>query len=307
MSLRKTWHDALRWMMQTIARRLSHFVVPEIARLTEAELLSDAFDDQSSIPQTIRVEDKGADTTVVSFSNGGFMHGGLPTYAFRDLLSELQPPCNLIFIRDVHRVAYHLRPNGEPGGLAFYEAEIKATLARLGSSTTHMIGDSSGAAAAVYFGTRCDAERVLALTMPYPMEPWGTPRAVLRHVLNLREVLRDRGSYWDSLVISAFSLVARRTLISHIGEDNIFSPIETYQRAARRPKLTIIYGERCLGDAANAMRYAELSDVELMPLPTGRHNIWIPLARSGSIKRLVQDKLLGAVEPRYETTPQPGQ
>ena len=294
MGLRHRWQDFLRWVIQASSRRLSHVLVPEIARLTQAELLSDAFDDDAALPQTIRVEDRGADTTVVSFSNGGFMHGGLPTYAFRDLLEQLQPPCNLVFVRDVHRVAYHLRPDATAGGLDFYEAELKATLARLGSTTTHMIGDSSGAAAAVYFGTRCGAERILALTMPYPLAPWASPRAFLGHLFDVRKLWRDRVAYWDNLIISAFSVGALRTLISHVGEVGIFSPIETYSRAERRPRLTLVYGERCKADAANALRYAELDEVELMPLPTGRHHIWISLARSGSIQRLIQDKLLGA-------------
>ena len=44
MRLRKTWHGLLHWLVHTSARRLSHFVVPEVARLTQEELLSDAFD-----------------------------------------------------------------------------------------------------------------------------------------------------------------------------------------------------------------------------------------------------------------------
>ena len=90
----------------------------------DEELKSDAFDQDGDVPQTIRIEDHQAEVTVVSLSSGGLVHAGLPTYAFSDLLRGMKTPCNLIFIRDVHRVAYHLLPNGDAGGLAFYEQEI---------------------------------------------------------------------------------------------------------------------------------------------------------------------------------------
>jgi len=293
MGLRSRWKSFHRWSMDTIARWLSHILVPEIASVAQREIDSDAFENQGEVPQTIRIEDNGASTTIVSFSSGGFIHSGLPTYAFGKLLAGMKEPCNIIFIRDLHRVAYHLLPNGEPGGLEFYEREIKEALRKLGSTTTHMIGESSGAAAAVYFGTLCGAKRVLAMTMPFPMEPWSTPRALFRHLFNLRELFRDRRSYWDSLMISAFSFLARRTLLNHIGEDGIFNPIETYRNASIRPGLTLIYGERCDGDATNARLLEGMEDVELIPLPTGRHTLWIPLARLGSIGTLIEEKLLG--------------
>jgi hypothetical protein len=305
MSFKSKWKDRQRQIMDTVARRLSHILVPEIAAVVEEELDSDAFDGEGPIPQTIRIEDNQADTTVVSFSSGGFMHAGLPTYAFGDLLQSMQTPCNLIFVRDVHRVAYHLRPDAAPGGLEFYEAAINEAVKKMGSTTTLMVGDSSGAAAALYFGTRCGAKRVLALTMPYPMDPWSTPRALLRHLLNLRGLWRDRRAYWDCLMISGFSFMARRTLINHIGRDAIFDPIKTFKEATVRPRVTLVYGRDCLADATNAKKLEGIDKVELIPLPTGRHVLWIPLARHGSIGALIKDKLFGA-SPQ-DTEPQPGQ
>jgi hypothetical protein len=154
-----------------------------------------------------------------------------------------------------------------------------------------MIGDSSGAAAAVYFGTLCHAKRVLSLTMPYPMEPWSTARALMRHLFNLRELWKDRASYWDCLIISAFSFLARRTLLNHIGKSAIFHPYLTYRNAENRPAVTIVYGERCVADATNAKAFAEFEEVELLALPTGRHTLWIPLARYGSIGKLIRETL----------------
>jgi len=131
------------------------------------------------------------------------------------------------------------------------------------------------------------------LTMPFPMEPWSTSRALFRYFFNIRELLRDRHSYWDSLMISAFSFLARRTLLNHIGEEAIFNPIETYLNATIRPQLTVVYGERCIGDATNAKLLDGLEDVELIALPTGRHTLWVPLARYGSIGKLIEEKLFG--------------
>ena len=71
MGLKSRWGRFQRWLMDGIARKLSHILVPDIAKVVSKEMASDAFDNTAEIPQTIRIEDNGAPITVVSFSSGG--------------------------------------------------------------------------------------------------------------------------------------------------------------------------------------------------------------------------------------------
>ena len=130
--------DAMgRWLqrcMDWVARIGARLLMPTVGRLHDEELRSGAYDGTGPEPECVRVEDVGADTTIFSFSSAGFLHaGGMPTYAFTTLFQRQEKAFNLVFLRDVHRTAYHLSPAGEPDGLDFHEQLIRDTMANLGA------------------------------------------------------------------------------------------------------------------------------------------------------------------------------
>ena len=266
--------------------------MPKIAAKTDAEHSSGVFhSEETDLPAHLLIEDHGADTTVFSFSSAAFLHAGLPTFEFRGFLQRQPQPLNLVFVRDVHRLAYHLTPAGEPNGLEFYEEAVREALARLPSSRNIGIGDSSGASAALYFGSRCGFDKVIGFTNPFPLDAWLSWPVRLHAILNCRELLRDRGAYWDVLVTVWFGALVAHNLRLNVGKDGIFDPIATYLGASPRPLLSLYHGARCRADSIIADRLRAAPEATIHPVPTGRHNLWVPLARMGGVEKLIADEM----------------
>lgn len=284
-------------LIEFVARKAGALLMPTAARLHEEEVASGAFGADGNLPETIRVEDRGADTTIFSFSSAGFLHSGLPTFAFEGLFNRQPRSYNLVFLRDIHRLAYHLTPDGKPTGLAYYESEVRDIMGRLGARRNLAIGESSGAAAALHFGTCCQMDQVICFAIPYPVTVWTSPSSILRTLTNFPELIRDPPGYWDALMITSFSILAEATLKQKLGPDGIFDPPRTYLEAKNRPELTLVFGQRCHPDASIAARLKPLPEVKLRPLPTGRHILWVPIARMGSLERLIMDEIEGGEVP----------
>jgi hypothetical protein len=278
-------------LIEAAAHLGGRLLMPSAAALHRQELASGAFGGTAALPETVRIVDHGSDTTVFSFSSAGLLHSGLPTFAFTGLFERQSRPYNLVFLRDIHRTAYHLTPDQKPNGLRHYEAIIRQAMEQLGATRHIAIGESSGAAAALYFGTRCGMDKVIAFAVPYPLKGWTSWSTILRTLFNLPELLRDPPSYWDALLIMLFSVLAKRALTKHVGEDGIFDPVETYLGAKTRPQLALYYGERCRPDALIAAQLAQAPEAQCVSFPTGRHILWVPIARQGSLEQLLRDQL----------------
>ena len=148
------------------------------------------------------------------------------------------------------------------------------------------------------------AATAVAQPLPYLLErevnlvlgqPWlrrpGQPPRIRYPFAHLRELLRDPPSYWDVLMITFFSVLARRALRRSVGEDGIVDPVRTYLEAARRPRLTLFHGARCRPDTQIAGLLTEAPEARFVTFPTGRHILWTPIARQGSIEELITGEL----------------
>ena len=295
--------DALgRWLQRClnwVGRFGARLFMPRVGRLVEEELRSDAYDGAGDEPECVRIEDVGADTTIFSFSSAGFLHaGGMPTYAFTTLLRRQERPFNLVFLRDVHRTAYHLSPAGDADGLAYHERLVRDAMTRLGAQRNIAIGDSSGAAAAVYFGARCGMDQVIAFSVPYPMDPWASWGARFRALFDLRTLFSEPGAYWEVLLITGFSVAARYSLKRAVGADGICDPAATYGQADPRPQLTAYFGARCRPDRTIAQTFAGYPEATLVPVPTRRHMLWAPLARMGGLEARIMETIEGPAGAR---------
>ena len=103
----------------------------------------------------IRVEDRGADLTVFVFSGVDALFTGLARFEFLKIFERIQGDYNLVFFRDVRRLAYHVTPTGEPGGLDFYADKVDELRERLGEldpSLPTIVACRSGLRS--YVGTR---------------------------------------------------------------------------------------------------------------------------------------------------------
>lgn len=271
---------------ERVINRAARIFFPHIGASVAGEAKEQNFKkmDAAGTPQYLRVVDRGSDTTIVSFSNAALLHAGQPTNIFEGFFSRDGRQHNLVFLRDVHRTSFHYTPSARPGGLAFHEDLLNKTLADLGSKEVIGIGDSGGAAAAIYFGVRCGFDKVIAFSPPYPLRHWMGPLAQLRSLFDLPLLFRQPSIYWEHILISVLSLTLVYIPISfYCGFGSIFDPIAEYRAAKKRPSLTVFYGERCRAEAKLLAPLKGLPDVSIRPQPTASHFSMIPLARTGRL------------------------
>ncbi len=278
------WGWAYR-QREGIFRRANQILFPYMVASIQGEAADGSFKDQGNAPpQHLLVVDKGSDTTIVSFSSAALLHAGQPTREFEGFFKRQGAGYNLVFFRDVHRSCYHLRPDGRADGLAFHQAELRATLERLGSRRHVAIGDSAGAAAAIYFGTRFGFDRIVAFSPPFPLRHWISPLAQLTAYCDVPLLMREPGAYWEHVLLAFTPIFMFHLPIGlRCGFRNIWDPIADYHAATRRPALTVFYGRDSRPEQKILAPLRALPEVTLRPLPTARHFCMVALARTGRL------------------------
>lgn len=244
--------------------------MPDLARQMRAEGVFDA--GPLSDADCVLVEDHGADLTLVAFSGLDVLYAGLARYEFQNTLRALGRKANFVFVRDPHRMGFHLRPDGAPGGLAHYEDALHDALERLGAARNVAIGSSIGGSAAFHFGTRCRMDQILIFGAAFEVDAFTRPRVLLRTLLDLPKLLREPRAYFEMLVVTAGAAWAGRNLRRRFGAENVANPLRAYDEAEFRPEVTLFYGETAWPDAAQARKLAAYPGARVVPLPTGRHN-----------------------------------
>lgn len=68
---------------------------------------------QEEIEKSFSVENNGADITIFCFASGAVLYAGLPTFEFRKILQDTGCKLNLVFLRDIRRMGYHVAPDGQ--------------------------------------------------------------------------------------------------------------------------------------------------------------------------------------------------
>lgn len=286
---------------ERVFNRANRILLPHMADPVRRE--TEASDDDA-IPEPMKVIDNGADATVVSFSSAAMLHTGRPTTEFESFFQRQAKPYNLVLFRDIHRSVYHLTPDGEPGGLAWHESELEKALSKLGATRHVAIGDSGGAAAAIYYGTRCGFDTVVAFSPPFPLHHWISPLAQLRAYFDVPLLIREPSAYWEHVLISATSTFMFYLPIGlRCGFGNIWDPIATYLKAERRPRLTVFYGEGSRPETKIVAQLRGLPEVTINPLPTAKHFCMVALARTGRLGATIME----AIEPPDAVADAPGE
>ncbi len=280
-------------MKDFVYRAALKIFLPHLARSTEQDARSSLFNDEGR--DYVAVEDRGADTTIFSFAGGAMLYAGMPAFEFRKMLAQAGGDCNRVFFRDASRLSYHLTPTGEPGGLEFYESEIRRIRDSLGSRRHIAIGGSAGAAAALYFGTRCGFDKIVAFSMPFPLRNWSDPRTQCHNLFSVPKLIREPNAYIENALLTLAVIWAEQQLRRQVGLENVWDPVETYLAEPDRPPVTLFYGERCRADARIAERLADIPQVKLVPLPVGLHNSAAYLKNRG--------ELADAVAREFSTAP----
>lgn len=289
-----------------MARRVTAIVQPDVARDHRREVAAGAFAPRgadSEFPSHVLVEDNGAEATVFSFASNALLFAGQPAFELRGYLGTLGARVNRVYLRDIHRTAYHLDPRGNPGGAAFYEDEVRRLMAELGSRVNIGIGDSSGGSAALYFGTRCTMDKVIAFSPPFPIRYWTEPRARLRALCDWRLLQESRYSYWEVVSMGTMASLFATDLRKLVGDGATWDPLAEFRAAAKHPEAVVFYGARCGPDAKIAELWAAMPGVRTVPIDTGRHNVTTELGRKGLLRDYIANEVREAIESRGVTGP----
>lgn len=273
---------------------IRRFVPKEVVDAIESEIATGMFTENArteALPEHLLIEDRGSDTTVFSFAGGALLFAGQPTFEFRKLLTTHGDDFNLVFMRDIHRLAYHLRPEGGGGGLEFYETEVRRVMNQLKSRRYVALGDSVGGCAAIYYGTRCGMDHVIAMSPPCPFQAYLEPLMQLKAYTDLPLLFRSWEEFYEVAFITFATNFVEMAIKRAVGKDGIWRLPDVYLEAERRPSMTLFYGDRCRPDKRIAMMYKDEPDVHLIGLPTALHNTGAWMKKQGTLGETVLNEI----------------
>jgi hypothetical protein len=242
------------------------------------------------------VEDRGADVTLFAFSGIDVLFAGMGRFEFRGLFKRIGRDYNLVFLRDLHRLGYHVAPDGSADGIAFHTDAINAVKARLGAKTNLALGSSSGGQAAFYFGTVCGMDGIVAFGPAFPLRVYIKRRYQLQALVNLPQLFREPMGYIEVILVCIGAWYSVRQLLRRVPKEKTWRVMEAYQDAAPRPHATIFYGRHAPPDARQAQIMRQFEEVKLIALDTGRHNTPAYLKSKGLLEQYVSRELRDLIE-----------
>lgn len=230
----------------------------------------------------IEVYDHGANTTLFVFAGLAVRYLGMPSFEFRRILQSGGFDANLVFIRDVHRSFYHLRPDGSAGGIDFFKEEVCSLKERLGAERNLTLGVSIGGSAAFYFAVECGMQKIIAFSPGFPLSVYTAPLNQLHTYLNLPLLIRSPRSYVELFLVTSATAMRERQLRRAHPEMQLWDVLGRYRVANPRPPATLLYGQHCPADARQA-RILDFPEVKRVALPTAAHNCAGVLKREGTL------------------------
>jgi pimeloyl-ACP methyl ester carboxylesterase len=267
--------------------------MPDLARQMQEEGNFALPDDQAApAGEFMDIEDRGAGVTIFAFAGLDVLYAGFARYEFRGVLHRLGIDANLVFVRDVQRMAYQLRPDGSVGGPAFYADELVRVKETLGARRNIAIGSSIGGAAAFAFGAQCGMDEVVMFGAFFNLEGFTAPSMLARTVFNFRQLAMEPRAYVELLVVTLAGRWARKAIIQRLGEENLSKPLDIYQQAVTKPAVTLFYGIGSWPDTSQAKLIEGYPKTRLVPLPTGRHNTPSFLKQRGTLEATLAEALL---------------
>lgn len=267
-------------------------LMPDLAQQMESDGLLD-LPKEGETPKIeyMKVEDNGADLTIFAFSGLDVLFAGLARYEFQKVLRELGTQANFVFLRDVHRMGFQLKPDGSTGGTAFYRDEINRVKAELGASRNIAIGSSIGGSAAFGFGVACEMDELVLFGAAFNFDGFAASNMIWKCAQDWRKLLTEPQAYVELLIVTLAARWARKTFAARIGEENVPMPMQWYEAAEKKPAITLLYGATSWPDAAQAALLDGFPRTRLVPLPTGRHNTPAFLKARGELAPRIAEAL----------------
>ncbi len=280
---------------------LTRMFLPSLARNMEEEGTFKVFEGENAISNEadyFRIEDRGADVTIVIFSGMDVLFAGEPRFEMRKQLAGLGHETNLVFLRDLRRMAYHVAPDGQPNGLEYYTQKVQEICDRLGATHHVAMGASGGGSAAFYFGVRCNMDHVIAFSPAFPPTVWTGWKPQLRALCDVKALFSRPKDYIEVVLVALAANVITHWCSKELGDTELFDVLSVYENANPRPIGTIFYGERCRPDANQADYVKHLSEIKLVPVPTGRHNCPGFLKERGKLASALHEEIRAVLRER---------
>ena len=282
----------IRWLYEALVRRIGPGVIPWLRSFGLAEP-PDADLDLSSAGDFIEVHDRGSDVTVFAFAGMAAQHGGMVNFEFKSLLRKNGADFNFVFLRDIRCAGYQLTPANQLGGLDFFRAAVERTIEQLGSRINVSLGTSVGACAALEFASRCGLDMAMAFSPTWPPENYDFPAGWRNRLSQLRLLLRSPASFFERFMLFRAGKSTLRVLQARIVDDALCDPLAAYRKYGAPRRTLVYFGEEMDCDRLSATRYATEPGVQLVPLPTERHNTTGVLKRQGRLGREIVDQVHG--------------
>ena len=266
--------------------------MPDLAQQMEQEGMLD-LPKEGETPKVeyMKVEDNGADLTIFAFSGLDVMFAGLARYEFQKVLRDLNLKANFVFLRDVHRMGFQLTPDGQPGGPAFYIAEIQRTMAELGSTRNIAIGSSIGGSVAFSYGCTAGMDELVLFGAALNLDGFCAPGMVRKCLFDVRQLFREPRAYAELLIVTLAAGWAKKSLSEKVGVENLSMPLDAYAKAVKKPAITVMYGATAWPDVGQAAVIQDYPRTRLVPLPTGRHNTPAFLKARGELSKYIADAI----------------
>ena len=277
---------------ERIVKLVTRLLAPELAKNMErADSAQFTEFTPEHIENFVEVEDRGSDVTIFTFAGLAVLFAGLPAFEFKQLLRTYGDDYNLVLFRDIRRLCYHITPDGQLGGLEFYERHVREALASLGSTYNVAVGVSGGGAAALYFGTRCGFDQVIAFSPGCPLTVYCSPWNQLQSFFDLKRLVTSPKAYVEQLFVTLGTSWSYNRLRKMVGKNNIWSVMDTYRGAADPPRATVFYGEGARCDARQAKLFDGCPNVKRVALPTKFHNSAGYLKRRDELGTTILDEI----------------
>lgn len=265
--------------------------MPDLAREMKTEGLFDLPTDDVPTGDFIKVENNGADLTIFAFSGLDVLFAGLPRFEFQRVLRQLGKEANFVFMRDLNRLAFQLKPDGSPGGPEYWAEVILKLKNEIGATRNVAVGSSVGASAAFAFGVSAEMDDIILFGPLFKVEGFADPKVLWKSLFDGKKLFTEPRGYAESLIVSLAGRWGRKSLNKRLGEENVMDPLAWYEAASKKPFITVIYGETSWPDVSQAELLKGFPRTRHVALPTGRHNTPAYLKSRGELASQLAEAL----------------
>lgn len=242
----------------------------------------------------MRVEDNGADTTIFIFSGLDVLYAGLARFEFQRVLQQINCDANFVFLRDVHRMAFLLKPDGTEGGTDFYMGEIERVRKELGTKRAIAMGSSIGGSVAFYLGTKLNFDKVIIFGAAFNEDAFNKPSRMLYTFFDMPKLFTEPKAYFELIIVTLAAAWGKRQLESRFNLEELMRPLDALAETEQKPEFRLYYGGTAWPDAAQAQMLIDVHpEAELVALPTGRHNTPAFLKQKGKLAEAISTGILG--------------